>query len=183
MSIPYSKREWILPRTQLFLFLGNLNKPESPRQKREWVTLKPAFNGGLVEYRSVIYERDTSEINCFMAKDGFSIGKKHEKCTNGCVLCASKEIMVKRFHSPYIWTVDQNLYIVLKWNFTYHTYCLDRPKFSYVMSSVWEILLLRIHSWILDTRSFSWSLKFSQLAWGYGLTDMAYAEFYLGSMD
>lgn len=74
MSIPYSKREWILPRPQLFLFLGNLNKPESPRQKRKWVTFKPAFNGGLIEYKSVIYERDTFEINRFMAKDGFCVG-------------------------------------------------------------------------------------------------------------
>ena len=53
--------------------MDNLNKPESPRQKRKWVTLKPAFNGGLIEYRSVTYERGTIEINCFMAKDGFSV--------------------------------------------------------------------------------------------------------------
>lgn len=58
--------------------------------------------GGLIEYRSVIYERDTSEINCFLDKDGFFVDKKQERCTNGYELMCLLKIAVKRFNSPYI---------------------------------------------------------------------------------
>lgn len=121
LSIPYRKREWVLPMLQPFLCFGNLNKPKcSSKRERGLYSNKLSCNRGLYRIQiSNTWKGRFQKSIAFWLKMDFPSTQSMESGLMGIFSMHFKKWQSNAFISLYIWKVKygKNHGIILSLNF------------------------------------------------------------------